>query len=219
MLFVVTSDIFSGMHLRTCKQLQLPSYSRPAFSNSLHGLSKTYHFRLTSIYLKLADMHIKWVIRHFANTAEGKYINRFSWSIGFIAAWKLSSWRNWIQYHSITPAILKKSQCELFCYKTLLSLSRGSLFKTWPKPETAHEKSLAPRVGTGSRPRKKARKSNVFTKGYFVQIWMLIWNLRSTNNIFTPASIEYKRFGKSFICKVNSVQWNVWFYSARQPKF
>ena len=24
--------------------------------------------------------------------------------------------------------------------------SRGSLFKTWPKPETAHEKSLAPRV-------------------------------------------------------------------------
>ena len=25
--------------------------------------------------------------------------------------------------------------------------SRGSLFKTWPKPETAHEKPLAPRVG------------------------------------------------------------------------
>ena len=24
--------------------------------------------------------------------------------------------------------------------------SRGSLFRTWPKPETAHEKSLAPRV-------------------------------------------------------------------------
>ena len=24
--------------------------------------------------------------------------------------------------------------------------SRGSLFKTWPKPETAHEKPLAPRV-------------------------------------------------------------------------
>ena len=27
--------------------------------------------------------------------------------------------------------------------------SRGSLFKTWPKPETAHEKSLAPRVRSG----------------------------------------------------------------------
>ena len=26
--------------------------------------------------------------------------------------------------------------------------SRGSLFKTWPKPETAHEKPLAPRVVT-----------------------------------------------------------------------
>ena len=26
--------------------------------------------------------------------------------------------------------------------------SRGSLFKTWPKWETAHEKSLAPRVRT-----------------------------------------------------------------------
>ena len=26
------------------------------------------------------------------------------------------------------------------------SFSRGSLFKTWPKPETAHEKPLAPRV-------------------------------------------------------------------------
>ena len=25
-------------------------------------------------------------------------------------------------------------------------VSRGSLFKTWPKPETAHEKPLAPRV-------------------------------------------------------------------------
>ena len=27
------------------------------------------------------------------------------------------------------------------------SFSRGSLFKTRPKPETAHEKPLAPRVG------------------------------------------------------------------------
>ena len=27
--------------------------------------------------------------------------------------------------------------------------SRGSLFKTWPKPETAHEKSLAPRERSG----------------------------------------------------------------------
>ena len=28
------------------------------------------------------------------------------------------------------------------------SFSRGSLFKTWPKPETAHEKPLAPSVST-----------------------------------------------------------------------
>ena len=30
------------------------------------------------------------------------------------------------------------------------NFSRGSLFKTWPKPETAHEKSLTPRVSLGS---------------------------------------------------------------------
>ena len=34
--------------------------------------------------------------------------------------------------------------------------SRGSLFKTWPKPETAHEKSLAPRVRSGRLPIKLA---------------------------------------------------------------
>ena len=31
--------------------------------------------------------------------------------------------------------------------------SRGSLFKTWPKTETGHEKPLAPRVGAQSNAR------------------------------------------------------------------
>ena len=38
--------------------------------------------------------------------------------------------------------------------------SRGSLFKTWPKPETAHEKPLAHRVGARrSQGQSKRKKS------------------------------------------------------------
>ena len=36
--------------------------------------------------------------------------------------------------------------------------SRGSLFRTWPKPETAHEKSLAPRVPTESNSTSNCRQ-------------------------------------------------------------
>ena len=44
-----------------------------------------------------------------------------------------------------------KRGCKWLCAIKGMALrsrgfSRGSLFKTWPKPETAHEKSLAPRV-------------------------------------------------------------------------
>ena len=42
------------------------------------------------------------------------------------------------------------------------SFSRGSLFKTWPKPETAHEKSLAPRV-TDPRPRTNDKRGQMGT--------------------------------------------------------
>ena len=36
--------------------------------------------------------------------------------------------------------------------------SRGSLFRTWPKPETAHEKSLAPRVPIESNSTSNCRQ-------------------------------------------------------------
>ena len=42
------------------------------------------------------------------------------------------------------------------------SFWRGSLFKTWPKPETAHEKSLAPRV-TDPRPRTNGKRGQTGT--------------------------------------------------------
>ena len=53
------------------------------------------------------------------------------------------------------------------------NFSRGSLFKTWPKPETAHEKSLAPRVTWRKRQLKMPRFSGNLQEGLIPECFVV----------------------------------------------
>ena len=97
------------------------------------------------------------------------------------------------------------------------SFSRGSLFKTRPKPETAHEKPLAPRVGFYRMDAWKSMlqgKNENIQKVYSICLWICLpWDFcaSSWDREIVLKTVRLERSGRAVnwlqSCSAQEVEW------------